>query len=94
MTEAVGEKLAVLRERNALASDFAGAASLLLLSLLGVPASTTHARNAAAAGCALLSPDCRLRKKQFLRFTAVWILTFPVCAALGVLSTLILQRIF
>lgn len=83
MTDAVGQELAKLDNRAALASDLASAAALAGLSLFGIPASTTHAKTAAVAGCALASPSCRLRSRPLLRFGAAWLLTFPACAALG-----------
>ena len=85
MTEAAGNCLASLDSRTALATDLASAASLAILSLLGIPSSTTHARTAAAAGGALVSRTCRLHSGPFFRFAAAWILTFPVCAVLSVL---------
>lgn len=85
MTEAVGEELAELDARTALATDLGCAAALSLLSLAGLPASTTHARTASAAGGALISPGCRLHKTQMYRFAAAWVLTFPLCAALAAL---------
>ena len=85
MTEAVGDGLASLDSRTALATDLASAASLAVLSLLGIPASTTHTRTASAAGGALVSQDCCLHSGSLFRFAAAWILTFPVCAALSAL---------
>lgn len=83
MTEAVGCDLASLTPKGALASDLAAAGTLCVLSIAGVPASTTHAKTAAVAGTSLLSPGCRLYRRQFFRFLIAWLFTFPVCAALG-----------
>lgn len=83
MTDAVGDALAELSPHPALAADMACDAALLLLSLGGIPASTTHTKTAAVAAVAAVSPDCRIHKRQFLRCIAAWVITFPVCAALG-----------
>ncbi|MBQ8746502.1 MAG: inorganic phosphate transporter [Clostridia bacterium] len=83
MTEAVGTELADLTPCGALASDFAAAGTLFLLSMGGVPASTTHAKTAAVAAAALRVDGCSLHKRQLGRFILAWIVTFPVCAALG-----------
>ena len=83
MTEAVGAELASLTPCGALASDFAAAGTLLLLSACGVPASTTHAKTAAVAGASLRADGCRLHRRQLVRFLAAWLLTFPLCAAWG-----------
>ena len=83
MTDAVGDALAELSPHPALAADMACDAALLLLSFGGIPASTTHTKTAAVAAVAAVSPDCRIHKRQFLRCIAAWVITFPVCAALG-----------
>ncbi len=83
MTDAVGTELAFLTRRAALSSDFAAAGALCLLSIAGVPASTTHAKTAAVAGAALTSRGCRLCVSQLCRFLLAWMLTFPLAAVLG-----------
>ncbi len=94
MTEAVGAELASLTPRGALASDFAAAGTLLVLSVCGIPASTTHAKTAAVAGAALRADGCRLHRRQLARFALAWLLTFPLCAALGCVCTRILLFVF
>lgn len=83
MTDAVGDDLAPLRPRTALAADIACDTALLLLSAVGIPASTTHTKTAAVAACAIVSPDGFIRKRQFFRCILAWVITFPACAALG-----------
>jgi len=83
MTEAVGADLADLTPHGALASDLAAACALCLFSLVGMPASTTHAKTAAVAGAAFGAPCCRLRSRQMARFVLAWIAAFPLCAVLG-----------
>lgn len=83
MTNAVGEDLASLRPHAALAADLACDIALLLLSLGGIPASTTHTKTASVAAVAASAPDCRIHKKQFWRCIVAWIITFPLCAAMG-----------
>lgn len=83
MTDAVGDALAELRPRPALAADLACDVALLALSLGGIPASTTHTKTAAVAAVAAVSADCRIHKRQFLRCIAAWVITFPVCGAWG-----------
>ena len=85
MTDAVGNDLAPLRPRTALAADIACDTALLLLSAVGIPASTTHTKTAAVAACAIVSPDGFIRKRQFFRCILAWVITFPACAVLGYL---------
>ena len=93
MTDAVGEDLAILHPRAALSADLSCDAALLALSFLGIPASTTHTKTAAVAGCAATSPDCRIRGKQFFRCVIAWIITFPACAGMGYLFARFLTAI-
>ncbi len=86
MTEAVGTDLAELTPCGALASDFAAAGTLFLLSICGVPASTTHAKTASVAAAALRADGCFLHRRQLGRFLIAWLVTFPVCAALGYIA--------
>ena len=83
MTDAVGEDLALLPPKAALGADLACDSALLFLSLVGIPASTTHTKTAAVAACAATDKTCRIRKKQFFRCVGAWILTFPACGWLG-----------
>lgn len=83
MTDAVGEDLAILHPKAALGADLACDSALLFLSLMGIPASTTHTKTAAVAACAATDKTCHIRKNQFFRCVAAWILTFPSCGWLG-----------
>ena len=93
MTEAVGENLAAMDSRSALAADLGTALALLCLSCAGIPSSTTHVRTCAAAGGAAVSPGCRLHEKQLIRFTAAWLATFPICMAMAAILALFLRAI-
>lgn len=71
---------------DCIAADLVSSAVLTALSFFGIPVSTTHAKVSALAGI-------RLKKKspsgketaELLKTAAVWLLTFPVCGALGFL---------
>lgn len=93
MADAVGEDLASLRPHGALAADIACDFALLVLSVGGIPASTTHTKTAAVAAVASADPDCRIRKGQFFRCVAAWVVTFPACGALGYFLARILTAV-
>ena len=93
MTNAVGSDLADLHPHAALAADIACDAALLALSFGGIPASTTHTKTAAVAAAAAVSPHCKIHKSQFLRCVAAWVVTFPICAALGYYLSLIFSAV-
>ena len=90
MTEAVGSELAVLTPAAALSADLSAAAVLAILSIFGIPASTTHVKTAAVIGSAVSGRDCRLHRRQAGRLALGWILTFPLCFGIGFL----LARLF
>jgi len=93
MTEAVGENLASMDSRSALAADLGTALALFCLSAAGIPSSTTHVRTCAAAGGAAVSPGCRLYGKRLIRFAAAWLATFPICMALAAILAIFLRAI-
>ena len=70
------------------ASDAASSAILLACSLLGIPASTTHSKACAIIGtgfCKRGGVDIRIVGQLF----AAWAMTFPICAALGYIFSLL-----
>ena len=63
-------------------ADLSSSASLLLCSALGVPASTTHAKTSAIMGVGLRGGG-KLDLRASGEIALAWLLTFPVCGALG-----------
>ncbi|MBQ8850626.1 MAG: inorganic phosphate transporter [Clostridia bacterium] len=75
------------------ASDIASSAVLFICSLLGIPASTTHSKSCAIMGtgfCKRGGVDLRIVSQML----AAWGLTFPVCAALGFIFSLLMSALF
>ena len=71
------------------ASDLVSAVMLTVLSMLGLPASTTHAKTCAVIGAG--ASKSRISKNGTVRsMLAAWGLTFPVTAVLGFILTKIL----
>ncbi len=64
------------------AADGASTALLALCSLLGIPASTTHSK-----ACAMMGTGLGRRRRLDLRIAgqmvSAWLLTFPLCGAIG-----------
>ena len=75
----VGQEMVPLDRKTALYSDMAGSVCLLFTTLWGLPVSTTHTKTAAVAGVGGDSAN----RGIMAQMTAVWLLTFPVCAVLG-----------
>lgn len=78
----VGEKMVQLEQKQGFAADLAGALSLLVSTLQGLPVSTTHAKTCALMGAADRT-DRRVAGAMFL----AWGLTFPACGLLAFLLT-------
>lgn len=84
----VGCELTDLDPLSSSAADTASSAVLGVCSFLGIPTATTHAKTCALIGVGLRSrrsADPKVAAELFLG----WILTFPVCALLGFLLSLL-----
>lgn len=71
-------------------SDLVSAVTLLILSILGIPASTTHAKSSAVMGAGAVNTPFKENLTTVKELVAAWILTFPISAALGYLLTRLL----
>jgi len=61
---------------------------------LGIPLSTTHTINTAIMGAGASKRLSAVRWGVVGEVVAAWILTFPVCAAVGWLVATIFQSVF
>jgi len=86
IVEKLGGKMTRLQLSSAVASDIGSALSLCLITLLGIPASTTHTKTCAIAGAAAASGE-RVDKKELLSIAFGWILTVPCCIILAYFIT-------
>ena len=86
IVEKVGSELASLSPSDGLAADLGAGAVLLVCSLMGLPASTTHAKVAAVCGAGQ-SSDRRVMGQM----AGAWVLTFPVCGMAAFLLTKIMM---
>ena len=78
IVDTVGRDMVALDPSRGLAADLAGAGSLLVCTLLGLPLSTTHTKTAAILGAGR-RPDWAVARSIAL----AWALTLPVCGLLG-----------
>ena len=86
IVELVGERMVRLRKREGLCADLGGALCLLLATLWGIPMSTSHTKTTAMMGAAAAA-DGRVDKEVVGEIMLTWLITFPVCTALGWLLT-------
>ncbi len=87
--KSMGSDMIRLKKYQGFSADLAGAASLLISTLTGLPVSTTHTKTTAIMGVGaanrLSSVDWKIAKEMVL----TWVLTFPGCGFLGYLLTVI-----
>ncbi len=90
--KSMGSDMVRLKKYQGFCADFAGALSLLIATITGLPVSTTHTKTTAIMGVGaarrLSSVDWKIAKEMIL----TWILTFPGCGFLGYLLTVILSE--
>ena len=82
IVEKVGSELASLSPADGLAADLGAGFVLTVCSVLGLPASTTHAKVSAICGAGQ-GADRRVMGQM----AGAWALTFPACGAMAFLLT-------
>lgn len=88
--ETVGGKMARLDKYQGVAADLASGLCLLLASLTGIPMSTTHTKTTAMMGAGLAGNRRGLDHRVIQGMITAWVITFPVCGALGFFLTKLL----
>ena len=76
------------------AADTAGAFSLLIASVFGIPVSTTHTKTTAIMGVGASKRLSCVNWNIVKEMVYAWILTFPGCGLLGFLMAYLFMRIF
>ena len=90
----VGMKMTKLEPYQGTATDFASATTLFLASAFGLPISTTHVKTTAIMGVGASRRISNVNWGVVKEMFTAWILTFPGCALLGYVVTLIFMKIF
>lgn len=88
IVQTIGQEMAPLDGHTALCTDRVSVFTLAVCTLLGLPVSTGTVKVCAAAGAA--AKQGILKQAAFGRMWAAWLLTFPVCFALGWLGAKLL----
>lgn len=90
----VGMGMVKLDTYQGFAADAAGAISLLLSSLLGVPVSTTHTKTTAIMGVGASKRLSSVNWSIVKEMLAAWVLTFPGCGIVAYLMAHLFLKIF
>ena len=83
--ETLGMKVTTLRPIHGFAAQTAGAAVIEGASLLGIPVSTTHCISTSIMGVGATRRLSAVRWGVANNIVTAWIITFPICGALGYL---------
>ncbi len=89
----VGCELTELDSLGSSAADTAASAFLGVCSFFGLPTATTHAKTCAIMGVGL-SKKSKTNPRIITELFFGWLITFPVCAALGFVLSLAANAIF
>jgi PiT family inorganic phosphate transporter len=90
----VGMKVTTLRPINGFTAQASAAAVIEGASHLGIPVSTTHCVSSSIMGVGSTVRFSAVRWGIAGNIVAAWILTFPICGALGYLFSRVLHAIF
>jgi PiT family inorganic phosphate transporter len=90
----VGIKITALQPVHGFASQAAAATVIEIASRLGIPVSTTHCATAATMGVGATKRLSAVRWGVTRNIVLAWILTFPICGALGWIIASLLKLAF
>jgi PiT family inorganic phosphate transporter len=90
----MGFGLTKLEPVHGFAAETAAASAIQIATAMGVPLSTTHTINTAIMGVGATRRLSAVRWGVGGNIVAAWLLTFPVCFALGALLALVFDRLF
>lgn len=90
----MGQKMVKLEPYQGFAAESAAAGSIMLASSLGIPLSTTHTINTSIMGVGAATRVSAVRWTVVKEMVTAWILTFPICGAIGYLVAILFKFIF
>jgi len=87
IVKTMGLRLTKLEPVHGFAAETSAAMTIELATRLGIPLSTTHTINTAIIGVGATRRLSAVRWGVTLEIVTAWILTFPICGAVGWLTT-------
>lgn len=90
----MGQRMVKLETYQGFAAESAAAGSILLASSLGIPLSTTHTINTSIMGVGAATRISAIRWGVVQEMVTAWVLTFPICGAIGFLMATLFKFIF
>jgi len=90
----MGEKMVRLEPYQGFSAESAATAAITLASHYGVPLSTTHTINTSIMGVGAATRFSEVHWGTVKEMVTAWLLTFPICGALGFLAGTLFKVIF
>jgi inorganic phosphate transporter, PiT family len=87
IVKTMGLRLTKLQPVHGFAAETAAALTIELATRLGIPLSTTHTINTSIIGVGATRRFSAVRWGVTFEIVTAWVLTFPICGAIGWLST-------
>jgi PiT family inorganic phosphate transporter len=87
IVKTMGLRITKLEPVHGFAAETAAALTIELATRLGIPLSTTHTINTSIIGVGATRRFSAVRWGVTLEIVSAWILTFPICGAVGWLAT-------
>lgn len=87
IVKTMGLRLTKLEPVHGFAAETAAAMTIELATRLGIPLSTTHTINTSIVGVGATRRLSAVRWGVTLQIVTAWVLTFPICGAIGWLAT-------
>ena len=85
--KSIGMDMVKLEKHQGFSADISSASALLVLTLLGIPVSTTHTKTASIMGVGASRSFRKINVSSVMDILLTWILTFPACALIGFVLT-------
>ncbi len=92
--KSVGMDMVKLETYQGFSADIAGAVSLLVSSVFGIPVSTTHTKTTAIMGVGAVKNIKNINFSVVKDMILTWVLTFPGCGLIGYLMAKLFIYIF
>jgi PiT family inorganic phosphate transporter len=90
----MGVRMVRLERHQGFAAETSAAATIELASQLGIPLSTTHTISTAIMGVGAAKRVSAVRWNVVRPIVLAWLLTFPICGAIGWSVAMILQMVW
>jgi len=88
----LGEKMTTIASWQGFSAETSSSVILFISSLTGIPISTTHTVSTSVMGAAAAKNTASVRWYFAKNIVLAWIVTFPVCAAIGYAAALLLSH--